>query len=92
MDPVPCAVLFKRSRVEVTVPAGQVLLEVAEAAGIKLGSLCRGGTCGTCKVRLIAGSPSVQTTKGLSKTQRQAGWILSCAARTVAGQRIVLEA
>jgi ferredoxin len=84
--------LFKRSRVEITVPAGEVLLEVAERVGIKLASLCRGGTCGTCRVRLISGSPAVQTTKALNSQQKQAGWLLTCSARTVAGQRIVLDA
>ena len=74
-----------------TVPAGQLLLEVAEAAGVETSSLCRGGTCGTCKVKLLAGSPAIESCYALRQDQREAGFILSCCARTVAGQRIVLD-
>ena len=94
MEPgsVPCVVHFKKSNLEVEVAAGRVLLEVAEEHGLKLPALCRGGTCGTCRIRLLAGSPAVQTTKALNVRQRAQGLILSCSARTVAGQRIVLDA
>lgn len=94
MEPgsIPCVVHFKKSNLEVEVAAGRVLLEVAEEHGLKLSALCRGGTCGTCRIRLISGSPAVQTTKALNVRQRAQGLILSCSARTVAGQRIVLDA
>jgi len=91
-DTTPCVVFFAKSKVEVTVPPGQVLLDVAEANGVALDALCRGGTCGTCAVRLRSGSPSIVTLKALSARKRQAGWILSCSASTTPGQRIVLEA
>jgi ferredoxin len=85
-------VYFAASKVEVTVPPGEVLLEVAEQHGVQIGSLCRGGTCGTCRVRLRSGSPFVSSTKALTLRHRQAGFILACSSRTVAGQRIVLDA
>lgn len=88
---VPCVVAFRKSQREVTVPPGEVLLEVAEAHGIPLDSLCRGGTCGTCRARLIAGSPRLESLYALRKFEREEGWILTCCARTVAGQRIVLD-
>lgn len=88
---IPCVVAFKQSGREVEVPAGEILLEVAEAAGIQTSSLCRGGSCGTCRVRLLAGAPVIESSKALRKSQRDNGWILTCAARTVPGQRIVLE-
>lgn len=88
---IPCVVAFKVSGREVEVPAGQLLLEVAEAAGIPVASLCRGGSCGTCRARLVAGSPVIESSHGLRKAQRDAGWILTCCARTVPGQRIVLD-
>ncbi len=83
---------FAVSKIEVTVPPDQVLLEVAERSGVNLGSLCRGGTCGTCRVRLRSGTPRISATKALTKRHRQAGFILACSARTVSGQRIVLDA
>jgi len=88
---IPCVVAFKRSGREVEVPAGRILLEVAEAAGVQTSSLCRGGSCGTCRARLIAGTPVIESNHALRKSQRQAGWILTCCARTVPGQRIVLD-
>ncbi|MGE0712191.1 MAG: 2Fe-2S iron-sulfur cluster-binding protein [Planctomycetota bacterium] len=91
MVQVPCIVRFKRSGLEVEAPAGATLLEVAEEQGITLSSLCRGGTCGTCKARLISGQPRIDTLYALNAHQRAAGWILTCSARTVAGQRIVLD-
>ena len=88
---VPCVVSFAHSQREVQVPAGEVLLDVAEAAGVEVSSLCRGGTCGTCKAKLLAGAPAIESLYALRKDQREAGWILTCCARSVAGQRIVLD-
>ena len=87
-----CVVVLNRSGVEVSVPAGEVLLEVAEDEGVDPPSLCRGGSCGTCKVLLRSGEPSIDTLHALSEKERRAGWILACSARTVPGGRIVLEA
>ena len=92
MNDTPCVVYFARSGVEVTVPPGETLLDVAEAHGVKIAALCRGGTCGTCKVKLRSGTPAISTLKALNVRQRQAGIILSCSARTTPGQRIVIEA
>ena len=89
---VPCVIRFKRSGKEVEVAHGTTLLEVAEAQGVKLSSLCRGGTCGTCRVRLISGQPQIDSLHALNKVQRATGWILACSARAAAGQRIVLDA
>ncbi len=91
-EETPCVVYFATSDVEVTVPSNEVLLEVAEKHGVELGSLCRGGTCGTCRVRLRSGTPMVSSTKALTKKHRQAGFILACSAETAPGQRIVLDA
>jgi ferredoxin len=86
-----CVVVFKTSGVEVTARPGELLLEVAERAGVDIPSLCRGGTCATCKVRVLEGSPSIDTLYALTKRQREQGYVLTCSARAVPG-RIVLEA
>lgn len=85
-----CLVVFKRSGVEVEARPGEVLLEVAERAGVPIDSLCRGGTCATCKARLLEGTPQVDTLYALSARQRQTGWILTCSARARPG-RVVLD-
>ncbi len=86
-----CVVRFARTGLEVEVAPGEILLEVAEDHGVPLDSLCRGGTCGTCKARLLEGTPQIDTLYALSKREREAGWILTCSARTAPGQRIVLD-
>ena len=85
-----CEVVFRRSGVTVEARPGEVLLEVAERAGVPTTSLCRGGTCATCKARLLEGSPLIDTLYALSARQREAGWILTCSARARPG-RIVLD-
>jgi ferredoxin len=91
-DPQPdeCVVVFARSRVSVTARPGEVLLEVAERAKVDVPSLCRGGTCATCKARLLEGAPKVDTLYALTKRQREQGFILTCSARATPG-RIVLD-
>lgn len=85
-------VRFARSALEITVPAGATLLDLAEEHGVAIPSLCRGGSCGTCKVRLLAGHPKISTSHALSEEERAQGYILTCSARSVAGERIVLDA
>lgn len=91
MTDARCVVAFAKSNLEVEAREGEHLLEVAERAGVDIPSLCRGGTCATCKVRLVSGAPKIDTLYALNARQRQAGWILACSARAVPG-RVVLDA
>lgn len=84
-------VVFSVSGKEVKARPGEILLEVAERAGVDIASLCRGGTCATCKARLLEGRPQIDTLYALTKKQREQGFILTCSARATPG-RIVLEA
>ncbi|QKS28931.1 MAG: pyridoxamine 5'-phosphate oxidase family protein [Candidatus Accumulibacter similis] len=53
------AVVFARSAKEARwQPGGGSLLELAEARGLTPEFSCRGGSCGTCKTRVIAGQVS----------------------------------
>ena len=56
----------------------QNLLEQAEQAGLNLPYSCRGGFCGSCKVRLQSGEVEVLEDSGLSDDEKQQGYILSC--------------
>jgi ferredoxin len=56
------------------------LLDFGGAKGIPMESGCRIGTCGTCKVRLISGSVTMETEEGLDDSDRAAGMILPCVA------------
>ncbi len=56
------------------------LLDFAEEKGIALESGCRIGTCGTCKVKLISGTVTMETEEGLDDSDRATGMILPCVA------------
>jgi glycine betaine catabolism B len=56
------------------------LLDFAEEKGISLESGCRIGTCGTCKVKLISGSVTMETEEGLDHSDKALGMILPCVA------------
>jgi uncharacterized 2Fe-2S/4Fe-4S cluster protein (DUF4445 family) len=63
-------------------PAGQSILECAHQAGIDLVSLCGGqGTCGKCKVQILAGQVSEPLKKEeamLSSEELSKGYRLAC--------------
>ncbi len=53
----PVPVLFMRSAKEARwIPGGGTLLELAEQRGPSPESSCRGGSCGTCRTRILGGS------------------------------------
>lgn len=66
-------------------PADVPLLLAAQAAGIKLPSLCRNGTCRACLCRVqSAGDPAPASVAyriewpGLSRDEKAEGWLLPC--------------
>ncbi|HEX6705553.1 MAG TPA: 2Fe-2S iron-sulfur cluster-binding protein [Albitalea sp.] len=63
-------------------PESQTLLQAAQAAGIALAVSCRNGTCRTCRCRVLSGTV-VHTIEwpGLSREEKDEGWILPCVAR-----------
>jgi len=66
---------------ELPVADGQSLLEAALAAGIRLRSSCRNGTCRECIALLEAGAVRYRVEwPGLSPDERAAGCVLPCVA------------
>jgi ferredoxin-NADP reductase len=53
---LPFRVELARSGRHIEVPADLSLLEALEAAGVELPNLCRGGVCGQCATRYLAGA------------------------------------
>jgi ferredoxin-NADP reductase len=58
--------------------AKDTLLEQGEAAGLILPYSCRGGSCGSCKAKLISGEVTGESTEGLSQEEQDQGYILLC--------------
>lgn len=66
---------------QVTVAAGETLLEAAERAGLRMPYSCAMGGCGACRVKLVSGDVSLPEPHCLSETERAAGYTLPCVAR-----------
>ncbi|MGC7406328.1 2Fe-2S iron-sulfur cluster-binding protein [Pandoraea pneumonica] len=68
-------------------PDDMPLLLAAQAAGIKLPSLCRNGTCRACLCRVKAVAEAAPAPvayriewPGLSRDEKAEGWLLPCCA------------
>jgi ferredoxin len=65
----------------VRVAPGQSLVEAARAAGVRLRSSCRNGTCRACLCRLVAGEVAYRVEwPGITVEERLGGWVLPCVA------------
>ena len=65
----------------VPVAPGQSLLEAARAAGVRLPSLCRNGSCRECIAQVRVGAVRHRIEwPGLSADEKAAGWVLPCVA------------
>jgi ferredoxin len=72
------------------VPTNCSLLEAALAAGIKLLSSCRNGSCRTCMCKLVSGQVKYKITwPSLSREEKEEGFILPCVAMSLTD--VVLE-
>ena len=56
------------------------LLDLAEENDIDIDYGCRSGSCGDCKVKLLAGQVTAETDEGLSEQEIADGYVLSCVA------------
>ena len=56
----------------------ETLLEQGEAAGLILPYSCRGGMCGSCKVKLQSGEVEQLASDGLSDAEQEQGYVLAC--------------
>lgn len=91
-DELPAAVADSDApgaRVEVTldgrtlsldVPAGQLLIDAFEAAGLQPPYSCRAGACAACMCRLEAGEVAMRHNHVLDAHDLDDGWILACQA------------
>jgi ferredoxin-NADP reductase len=73
-------VKFQRSQLVRPVAAGATILEAAEEAGIGIENACRSGTCGSCRVRLLAGRVHMPVDDALAEDEKTEGQILACQA------------
>ncbi|MGW4894644.1 PDR/VanB family oxidoreductase [Kitasatospora sp. NPDC004240] len=72
------------------VPADRSALDVLREARPDLPYSCHQGFCGTCEVRLLAGTPEHRDRR-LTDGQRAAGALLPCVSRAAEGETLVLD-
>ncbi|MFJ9604895.1 PDR/VanB family oxidoreductase [Kitasatospora sp. NPDC101176] len=75
---------------ELDVPADRSALDVLREARPDLPYSCHQGFCGTCEVRLVAGTPEHRDRR-LTPEQRAAGALLPCVSRAAEGETLVLD-
>ena len=61
--------------------AGSTLLELAEKNGVQIPYGCRQGLCGTCSTRVLSGTVQMDVEDGLTREQKNAGYVLPCVGR-----------
>ncbi len=75
-------IIFKQDGapdVKVLAEKGENLLALAERAGVAVDAPCAGsGTCGKCRMKLIAGSVEMARSPRLSREEFREGWRLAC--------------
>jgi ferredoxin-NADP reductase/predicted pyridoxine 5'-phosphate oxidase superfamily flavin-nucleotide-binding protein len=80
-DDRPVTLTLARSGKIIPVAADQSLLDAVQATGIDAPASCRAGTCGTCAVKVLAGTPEHRDS-ALSEAERErAGLMCLCVSR-----------
>jgi ferredoxin-NADP reductase/Fe-S-cluster-containing hydrogenase component 2 len=73
-------VFFQVSNTTAPVLAASTILDAADEAGIFIDNACRSGTCGSCRVKLAAGSVHMAVEDALTSEDKAEGYILACQA------------
>lgn len=81
-----------RSRLRFDVEPGETVLAAGQRQGLALPFGCQGGTCASCRVRLLEGRVEhVTEPRALSAGEREAGYILMCQARPLSNLELQLH-
>ncbi|WP_067436718.1 fatty acid desaturase [Nocardioides jensenii] len=63
---------------DVSLAAGDTVLESALKAGLEAPYACLGGACGTCKAKVLLGSVAMEQNFALSSAAVEDGYVLTC--------------
>lgn len=75
-------VTFETSDVSTPFETDETVLEASERVGVEIDYSCRVGTCGECKVKLLAGEVTMEEEDGLDPGEKEQGFILACQAKS----------
>ncbi|MGY1714930.1 PDR/VanB family oxidoreductase [Geodermatophilus sp. SYSU D01106] len=79
-----------RSGLQLTVPAGQSIVDVVEAAGVTVVTSCMEGTCGSCETPVLAGDIDHRDSV-LTQAEQDAGTCMMICVSRARGSRLVLD-
>ena len=82
--------VLDRSGKTLTVPPDRTVLEVVNEAGAGVVSTCQEGTCGTCEVRVLEGTPEHRDSVLTARERQDNQFMMVCVSRCV-GRRLVLD-
>jgi ferredoxin-NADP reductase len=83
VSPVKVAVAtFARSNKTAALPPTKTVLEASEDVGVDIDYSCRVGTCGTCKVKLLSGTVTMEVDDALEPADKTQNIILACQAKS----------
>ncbi|MGI4895246.1 MAG: PDR/VanB family oxidoreductase [Janthinobacterium lividum] len=83
----PFTARWEPSGARVEVPADRSLLWALRGAGVDVESSCESGTCGTCRVRLLAGD--VEHRDLVLTDDERARFVMPCVSRAVGGELVL---
>lgn len=75
---------------DVDVPAKEMILDAAIAAKLDPPYACQSGICTTCRAMLISGTVAMEETEGLSSSELEEGYVLTCQCHPLSDD-VVLE-
>jgi ferredoxin-NADP reductase len=80
----------RRSQVSTTVDPNTSLLDGLSRAGVRVSSSCKAGICGTCEVRILAGTPDHRDDVLTADQQAAGDVMMPCVSRAI-GKEITLD-
>ena len=86
----PFEVVFKRSGVSAVVGSTESIVDLAEAAGVRVQTSCGEGTCGSCEADVLEGTPDHRDSYLTAEEQEEGDTMMICCSRS-STPRLVLD-
>jgi ring-1,2-phenylacetyl-CoA epoxidase subunit PaaE len=87
---LPLTIVHDGQSREISIEAGETVLEAAERAGLDVPYSCRGGMCCTCRAKITEGVATMDANFSLEPWEVEAGYVLTCQCRP-AGDRLGVD-